>query len=347
MEATELGTALEAHGGVLEAQGFEVEGPAIEPPATKDEVDAVEAELGFELPGTFRRTLEDLSRSVSWSWTAPGEVLFPEPFRQVWSGHLEWSLASLVECHHGYMTWVEQVFPDAGNSYDAVWHRKLGFATAANGDVLSVDLDPERLGEVVYLSHDDGQGHGYTMARSLMDLVERWVPLACPGPEDWQWLPFVPYDFGPLDPACDNAVAWRAVLGLQVAPARTRPSEADDQLFHTLMATYRSSPGSTSAAWAARRAVRVCSTARAHVVIELLHSESMILQEEAAKRLATWQWEPAVPHLAEVALRGSHNGRIAAMAGLREMSGGTAAAARADLRRRLPKRWSTYLGDRG
>lgn len=56
-----------------------------------------------------------------------------------------------------------------------------------------------------------------------MDLVHRWAPLACPGSEDWQWLPFVPWDEGPIDPTCANAVSWSELMGLRSDSIRTSP----------------------------------------------------------------------------------------------------------------------------
>jgi hypothetical protein len=86
--------------------------------------------------------------------------------------------------------WVEQCFPDPGAAYDAVWHDKLAVIAVGNGDYIGIDLADARHGEVVYLSHDYGEGHGYVLGADFTDFLRRWTPLGCPGPEDWQWLPF-------------------------------------------------------------------------------------------------------------------------------------------------------------
>lgn len=82
------------------------------------------------------------------------------------------------------------MFPNANDPYDVVWHNKAAFYDVGNGDYLAFDLAEAQHGSVVYLSHDDGQGHGYVLAADFADLLERWVPIACTGGEDWQWLPF-------------------------------------------------------------------------------------------------------------------------------------------------------------
>jgi len=82
------------------------------------------------------------------------------------------------------------LFPDERDPYDVVWHHKAAFYEVGNGDYLAFDLSARNYERVTYLSHDDGQGHGHALAHDFGDLLDRWVPLACTGGEDWQWLPF-------------------------------------------------------------------------------------------------------------------------------------------------------------
>jgi hypothetical protein len=80
--------------------------------------------------------------------------------------------------------------------------------------LLALDLGREANGAVVYLSHDDGEGHGYRLASDFADLLRRWVPLACAGGEDWQWLPFTTSPTSEIDPNGANGLLWRNALGL-------------------------------------------------------------------------------------------------------------------------------------
>ncbi|MDP3208918.1 MAG: hypothetical protein Q8M65_07200, partial [Rhodoglobus sp.] len=269
---------------------------------------------------------------------------FGPPFQELFRGGLDWSLRGLVDQHQGCREWVDQCFSDPSHPYDAIWHRKLGFARVPNGDMLAFDLDPRRSGAIVYLSHDDGGGHGYVLAASLIELLDRWVPLACPGPEDWQWLPFVPFGEGPIDPAGENGVAWRKLMGLTAAPPCTPASAPDDALFDQLVVRYRAGQGAPAATTLALRALRVCSTDRAEEVIGLLDSPDPGVQEGAARLLGSWRLRPAVAALKRVALTGSHNGRIAAMSALRQMPWEEAKEARASLRTLLDANWHPYLG---
>ncbi len=330
-----------AHGTALEVRGAEV-GPAdVGPPATCQELDALEAALGSRLPASFRQTLASLSGAVRWSWRTRDEEDFPPPFSDISSGRLEWSTETILAGHEEYLSWIQSCFSNPEDPYDAVWHDKLGFASVQNGDVLAVHLDPERAGWITYLSHEDG-AHGYVMARSLSDLVERWVPLACPGPEDWQWLPFVPFDFGPIDPRCENADGWRALIGLTAAPPTTPPSVADDDLFDALVREYERDRTARDSRRIALRALTVCSVERVDAVLRLLDSDDGFIQEAAARRLGDWNWEAAIPDLTRVAIGGTRNGRIGAMVALRSMPGAEDAVD--EVRSQVERSWHGYLG---
>lgn len=344
VDATELKEALESHTVALAANGTTVTRPEISDPATPMEVDEVEALLGFPIPTTLRQAFVTITSGVRWDWRSSVDHRFGAPFKAIFSGGLEWSLHDLVNQHHSYIGWITACFSNPADPYNAVWHRKLGFAHVPNGDVIAVDLDPEHCGAIVYLSHDDGEGHGYVLADSLSDLLDRWVPLACPGPEDWQWLPFVPYDLGPIDPASENGIAWRDLLGLSAAPPRTTASVPDDALFDELLLRYHVAEGAAAAQRLALRALHVCSTNRATEVTGLLNANDGLVQEEAARTLGRWQWLPAIDDLKRIALTGSHNGRTSAILALRTMPGDNAREARADLRTQLDPNWSVHLG---
>ncbi len=116
----------------------------------------------------------------------------------------------------------------------AQWHGKLAFYETGNGDLIAFDLAEDRYGQVVYLSHDDGEGHGYVLARDFRDLLARWLPLGCTGGEDWQWLPFTAGPDSGFEPYAEPAMTWRRFLGIDAVwepeakafRSRTRP------LFH-------------------------------------------------------------------------------------------------------------------
>jgi hypothetical protein len=146
---------------------------------------------------------------------APDDVRFDPPFKSNFSGDLHWSLDFTREFEHARRAWVDEVFSDPSDPYDAVWHNKLAFADIGNGDLLALELDTQATGAVVDLSHDEGEGHGYRLASDFADLLRRWTPLACTGGEDWQWLPFTTSPMSGIDPNSPNGLLRQDTLGLR------------------------------------------------------------------------------------------------------------------------------------
>ena len=209
-DGTEFKAELEDLAASLRSLNFEVKPLVFDRPATESEVAAIEEQLGKPLPSSFRRVVLQVSRHVEFRWFAPRERAFPKPFHDSFCGDVHWSLNLLPELEVGRQGWVKTVFPNPDDPYDVVWHDKLAFYEVGNGDQLA--LNPT--GQVIYLSHDDGDGHGYTMASSFDDLLRRWLPLAFVGGEDWQWMPFTSDTNSGLEPREESASAWRSLLGL-------------------------------------------------------------------------------------------------------------------------------------
>ena len=153
--------------------------------------------------------LRDISAHFEFSWFLKDSVELPQTLRELFCGELHWGLDLTRGFLDDHASRVQNVFPNPHDPYDAVWHSKFPFQEVGNGDYLSID----REGRIVYLSHDDGKGHGYVMADSFGDLLARWVPLGCVGGEDWQWLPFTNGMSTRIDPNGETAAVWKALLG--------------------------------------------------------------------------------------------------------------------------------------
>src|SRR5262249_9542796 len=133
--------------------------------------------------------------------------------RGIFGGECSWSLTRLAEIEQGRKGWIECCFPNIEDEYDRVWHNKLAFLEVGNGDMLALDLSLPSV-PVVYMSHDDGEGHGYRLGADFTDFITRWTLLGCPGAEDWQMLPFISSPTSLLAPDCENARLWRSIFGL-------------------------------------------------------------------------------------------------------------------------------------
>ncbi|MDD9944203.1 MAG: SMI1/KNR4 family protein [Myxococcales bacterium] len=194
--------------------GAECEPAQVAPPAELREVERVEADLGRPLPQSLRAVVLGFSRKVSFRWQLPDDTERPEEFAEIFAGEVGWNLGELVELERSRKGWIEACFPDAQNEYDAIWHGKLAFFSIANGDMLAIDevIDGS---PVIYLSHDDGDGHGQALGANFADFVTRYSRLGCPGAEDWQWLPFHTCQHGSLlDPDSASAQRWQSWFGL-------------------------------------------------------------------------------------------------------------------------------------
>jgi hypothetical protein len=196
--------------------GGEAKELIISEPATENEIQAVEAELGIRLPEGFRSVLLNFAAKVSFSWFLPDTPEPPSEMEGIFCGDCTWDLAKFGEIDKERQGWIREVFPDADNLYHAVWHNKLAFHQVGNGDYLAIDLNLSATSPVVYLSHDDGKGHGYHLGRNFVDFIECWSMLGCPGAEDWQWLPFTSSSTSGIDPRCKNAQIWRDWFGLEL-----------------------------------------------------------------------------------------------------------------------------------
>jgi len=184
-------------------------------PASESEIIAIENKLGYSLPGEFRNTLLAVSSHCEFQWFLPNDFLLPVELKGIFCGELHWGLDLILQFNESKDQWVKEVFPNSKDEYDKVWHNKFAFQEVGNGNYIAIDLLPGTYGQVIYLSHDDGEGHGYTMANSFYDLLKVWIKLGCVGGEDWQWLPFCKSKTSCIDPDCNNAHLWYKTIGIE------------------------------------------------------------------------------------------------------------------------------------
>jgi hypothetical protein len=192
----------------IKSLGGDVDALRIEPPASKEELNEIEKALGLPLPLELRQFASTVSRRIAFRWYLPNGFELPQSLRGIFGGGLDYDVSKIPGHEEGRASWQAECFPKPDDPYDSVWHNKLAFHDVPNGDYLG--LDPS--GRVIYLSHDEGKGHGYVIGTSFVDLLIRWLPLGCPGPEDWQWLPFVDSPVSGILAGSENAKLWLRVV---------------------------------------------------------------------------------------------------------------------------------------
>ncbi|QCR34374.1 SMI1/KNR4 family protein [Lysinibacillus sp. SGAir0095] len=186
-------------------------------PASLEQITQTEEKLGVKLPDSFKTVLTEFSGHFSFRWFLPDNLEQPDEFREIFSGTPNWSLDLLPQFEEGRKGWIDAVFPNPEDSYDVIWHNKLAFCEVGNGDYLAFDLeDGTTDAPIVYLSHDDGEGHGYKIANHFIELLENWSRIAFVGCEDWQWLPFTTSPTSRIDPDGEAANRFREWLGLGI-----------------------------------------------------------------------------------------------------------------------------------
>jgi cell wall assembly regulator SMI1 len=193
--------------------------------ASEEEIRKEEEKIGIPLPTELREALK-LSSHFEFCWFLPDDFSSPTDFREIFCGQLHWGLEFIENFYSGYQGWIRECFPNPDDSYDAVWHHKFPFHEVGNGDYLAFDLNDENYGKIIYLSHDDGEGHGYEMASSFSELLANWVSLGCVGAEDWQWLPFTNGMKSRIDPNSENGKQWRSLI------LKTKGSDRDRTPHH-------------------------------------------------------------------------------------------------------------------
>lgn len=200
---------------IKKAGGEVSDGINIDRPAKEEEIQNVENKLGMRLPEDFRKTLLEFSMAVEFYWNLPDTVNLPNELSEIFAGELIWNLDDIYEIEETRKSWVKECFPNENDEYDRVWHNKLGFINVANGDVIAFDIkDCPTKAPVVYLSHDDGDCHGYMLGDNFIDFISKWSILGCPGPEDWQIYPFVNDAESGINNKCKNAILWKEIIGL-------------------------------------------------------------------------------------------------------------------------------------
>lgn len=193
---------------IIRTLGGRWEQTVIDDPASDTELAEIEERLGMPIPKTLRDFAGSVSRKIYFDWSLPEHFVLPDNLDEIFGGGIDFDISKLPDHERGRAGWQTECFPNPDDSYDVIWHNKVGFHHVPNGDYLGINSD----GHIIYLSHDDGEGHGYTIAHSISDLLTRWLPIGCPGPEDWQWLPFVADTNSGIDPKSESSIAWMAAI---------------------------------------------------------------------------------------------------------------------------------------
>lgn len=184
--------------------------------ATEYEIEELERKLSMKLPISLKNVLLNFSKEFNFRAHLSEGFQLPKELEGIFSAVFEISLEEILYAEKNRVGWVEECFPDENDTYDKVWHNKLGFISVPNGDVIAFDLEDNKDDpKVVYLSHDDGEGHGVVLGNNFIDYMERIIAVGCCGNEDWQMIPFIKNKYDGIIINCENAKTYRKLINLE------------------------------------------------------------------------------------------------------------------------------------
>ena len=192
---------------------------SVEACAKEDEVCELEKTLDLKLPQPLRQFLLNYSSHLNLSVFLSDDFCeeLPEELDEIFSACFELSLEEIERAETSRRDWVENCFSDEEEEYDRIWHNKLGIMTVANGDVIALDIKQDKENPpVVYVSHDDGEGHGAVLGKDFDTFLMNLVKIGGCGNEDWQMLPFITDPVSGIDPDCENAGKYRELIGFEL-----------------------------------------------------------------------------------------------------------------------------------
>lgn len=207
---------VEAISSRIKEIGGEVQVIVMDEPVLLEKIIKIEKQLGVKLPESFKKVLNEFSGNFSLRWFLPDNLEQPNEFREIFCGTPHWGIDLLIQLEEDRMSWVEKVFPNPDDVYDVVWHNKLAFCEVGNGDYLAFDMSNSDDAPIIYLSHDDGEGHGYKIANNFIELIDNWSKVGFVGCEDWQWLPFTTSSNSGIIADGEAAKRFRSWLGLNI-----------------------------------------------------------------------------------------------------------------------------------
>ncbi len=180
---------------IAQNQGWEVEQLEIKPKINTSEIAILEKKYGISYPIEFKKILINYSSGVKFGWQTANEEIEGE-FDEIFSGcggvseykenSYLWDFGLLSDIYLNYQGWLKDCYNDPTDNYGKHYYDKIPFIEVPNSDLIVFNS----LGQVIYLSHDDGPLHGEKLADSFIEFITLWSKLGCVGTESEQFSVF-------------------------------------------------------------------------------------------------------------------------------------------------------------
>ncbi|MGV3586018.1 MAG: SMI1/KNR4 family protein [Adhaeribacter sp.] len=200
--------------GIAERKGWDIIQDLIyKEPASIDEVNIIEKEIGIQLPKDYKQLFTECSRNFEFRYQFDEET--PEEFKGIFSGEIYWNLDRFKEQYNdNYVYWAKDWLDTSNPDKEAleqeakILNNKVPLMEVPNGDLIVIGYNPS---EVIYFSHEGDDMHGKVLGESLWSFLEFHSRVGFIGSEDWQFEPFFDYEQNKMitiGPKVERFINW-------------------------------------------------------------------------------------------------------------------------------------------
>lgn len=193
-------------------------------PASDDELEDLEDELGYEIPEPLRTFMEEESAYIDFWWNLRDDIIPLDVSNRPYGGYIEFNPESIMNLNADRTGFLRGDLPRIVISQ---WQKAFRFLGVPNGDAIALDIfqHPDEP-PVVYLNHENPEGQ-IRLANSFQEFIDVWFALGCVGPESWNVRHFITDKGKPLngevdgtatstlDITCQNSITFRTFFGLK------------------------------------------------------------------------------------------------------------------------------------
>ncbi len=170
------------------------------PPVDLNTIQKTEELFKIKFPVEFRDVITQYASGIKFGWQIEGEADPSGELNGIFCGcggvteyrtnAYLWDFNNFSELYKTYQGWITDCYNDPTDSYGKHYYDKIPLIDVPNGDLIVFD----NLGQVIYLSHDDGPLHGERLSENFIEFITIWSNLGCVGTESEQFSVF--YDNG-------------------------------------------------------------------------------------------------------------------------------------------------------
>jgi len=165
------------------------------------------------LPPELKRFFVEVSSGLDFYWFLNDKVTSepPREVSEVQFGMFDVNLFEIVELSDRWESWEQ---PSNSVDENEAYHGLFPFLATTNGDFITIATQGAFAGRVVYADHEGGKFDRQVLGESLLEFLDVWCHLGCPGPESWALAPFYDESSRRLSLEVRNSRIWLAAIGL-------------------------------------------------------------------------------------------------------------------------------------